>query len=206
MGLGLALALTSGCGGHDKSSEAGRSSSHDSASSSPSPSTTPDPLKHATGTSDNVKKPESGDTPDPGVNDNGAPGKVGKKGVQSAVFVRVPGSSAQSCVTVGSLRDVRSGGFVAGPFDDARRSYGKKKPGATLKQVRLYWVPRHSKPMSGVTVVASSGGQRVTVRQKQVADAEQWSFYDTLISLPHKGTWTFRATSGSDRGCFVAKF
>ena len=74
------------------------------------------------------------------------------------------------------------------------------------KQVRLYWIPEHTKPMSGVTVTATSGGKKVRVTEKQVSDVEQWKFYDTNIALPQGGTWTFRVTSGPDQGCFVASF
>ncbi|HZJ06915.1 MAG TPA: hypothetical protein VFD59_15780 [Nocardioidaceae bacterium] len=138
--------------------------------------------------------------------DRGAPGDPDAKGRQTVLFGRVPGNASAACVVVGGRRDVKSGGFVGGPFDDARRSYGTMRPGLERKQVRLYWVPQHAKPMGGVTVTATSAGKRVRVTQRSVADAEQWKFYDTVITLPRGGSWRFQVSSGADRGCFVASF
>lgn len=129
-------------------------------------------------------------------------------GRQTIVFDRVPGSKRASCVQVGDQRDVQSGGFVAGAWDEARKGYGEPGPGRSARQVRVYWVPMHTKPMPGLKVVATRAGdgERVTVRQKRVADADRWQFYDTVFTLPSGGTWTFRASAGQDAGCFVATF
>lgn len=129
-------------------------------------------------------------------------------GRQTIVFDRVPGSKRASCVQVGDQRDVQSGGFVSGAWDEAREGYGEPGPGRSARQVRVYWVPLHTKPMPGLKVVATRAGdgERVTVRQKQVADADRWQFYDTVFTLPSGGTWTFRASAGQDAGCFVATF
>ena len=136
----------------------------------------------------------------------GAPGLPDAKGRQSVVFTRLPGNTSGVCLPVAGRRDVRSGGFVTGPFDDARKSYGKVRPGFTRDQVRLYFVPLHSKPMNGVTVTATSGSTTVTKTQKTVADAEQWKFYDVILTLPKGGSWTIRAEAGQDSGCFRASF
>jgi hypothetical protein len=140
------------------------------------------------------------------VDDNGAPGTPDAKGRQTVVFQRLPGNTSGACVVVGGRRDVKSGGFVGGSFDDARKSYGKVRPGLNRKEVRLHWVPQHTKPMGGVTVVATSGNKSVRVTQRSVADAEQWKFYDTVVKLPSRGTWRFKVSSGPDHGCFVASF
>lgn len=189
--------LTAGCGGTKDDNAAGSASSASSGASG----------KPAAGAVGETPSPSPGvPTPDPMEDDNGAPGSPDPQGRQSVVFDRVPGNKSGSCVNVGDERDVKSGGFVGGAFDDARKSYGKTRPGLKPKQVRLYWVPAHAKPMKGVTVTATSGGKKVRVTQRSVADAEQWKFYDTLITLPTSGKWTFRVASGVDRGCFVATF
>lgn len=126
-------------------------------------------------------------------------------GKQVAVLSRVPGSASTGCVDVGSWRDARSGGLLAGPFDTVRASYGHKQPGMSARKVRLYFVPMHARTMPGVTLTFTNlaTGDRVTTRQKLVGDAEQWKFYDTTTVLDHGGTWRVRAVAGADRGCFV---
>ncbi len=138
--------------------------------------------------------------------DHGAPGAVDAQGRQTALFENLPGNTTGACENVGGERDVKSGGFVGGAFDDARKSYGKVRQGMGRKEVRLYWMPLHAKPMGGVTVTATSGGKSVRVTQRVVADLEQWKFYDTNITLPQGGSWRFQVSSGADRGCFVASF
>jgi hypothetical protein len=138
--------------------------------------------------------------------DHGAPGTLDSQGRQTALFANLPGNTSGACETVGDRRDVKSGGFVGGAFDDARKSYNKVRQGMGRRQVRLYWMPEHTRPMGGVTVTATSAGQRVRVTQRQVADLEQWKFYDTNITLPQGGSWRFKVSSGADQGCFVASF
>lgn len=203
--------LVSGCGGNGDdeatSSSSSASSSKDGSGSGSASSSTKGatPGADATGKS-STGGAANGKAPSITTDDRGAPGAPDKKGRQSVVFTRLPGNDTGSCLKVKGQRDVRSGGFVAGPFDDAIASYGKVRPGFTRNQVRLYWVPMHTKPMSGVTVTATQGGKSVTKTQKSVADAEQWKFYDTILTLPSRGTWRFKATSGQDTGCFVATF
>lgn len=127
-----------------------------------------------------------------------------KKGEQTAVLNRVPGKKSDTCVAVGSERDLRAGDFMAGPFDTARAQYGHTQPGATKRSVRLYFVPLHAKTMPGLklTFTQPTSGTTVVARQKQVADAEQWRFYDTTTVLKQPGRWQVRATAGPDKGCF----
>ena len=56
-----------------------------------------------------------------------------------------------------------------------------------------------------VTAVEQASGAEVEVSQDQVADAEEFLFYDVQIDLPRAGTWRVRATAGRDRGCWVVK-
>lgn len=191
------ICLASGCGGKQD----------DKADGSPSSSSSGGSDKASAGGAGETPSPSPRvPTPDPMKDDNGAPGSPDAQGRQSVVFDRVPGNKSGSCVNVGAGRDVKSGGFVGGAFDDARKSYGKARPGLKPKQVRLHWVPAHARRMKGVTVTATSAGKKVRVTQRTVADAEQWKFYDTLITLPKGGKWTFRVSSDVDRGCFVATF
>lgn len=135
------------------------------------------------------------------ADENAQPTKTGE---QTAVLNRVPGKKSGACAAVGSERDLRAGDFMAGPFDTARAQYGHAQPGATKRSVRLYFVPLHAKTMPGLklTFTHPSSGTTVVTRQKQVADAEQWRFYDTTTVLKQPGRWQVRATAGPDTGCF----
>ena len=141
------------------------------------------------------------------VPDDGAPGAPSENGGQADVFKGVPGARSPGCVAVGARRDVKSGGFVAGAFDDARRTFGKAQPGQPADVVRLYWVPLHAKRMPGIRIVATKAGSgsRGKVVRTTVADTQDWKFYDSQIRLPSGGTWTFRATAADDSGCFVVR-
>jgi hypothetical protein len=143
-------------------------------------------------------------TVDPDADENAQPTKTGE---QTAVIRRVPGKSTTQCVDVGSQRDVRAGGFVAGAFDDARKAYGHTQPGHSKRTVRLYFVPLHAEKMPGLKLKFThvSSGTTVTTRQKQVADAEQWKFYDTYTVLEQGGTWRVKASAGPDKGCLIFK-
>lgn len=127
-----------------------------------------------------------------------------KKGKQTAVFSRVPGK-ASGCVVVSGKRDVRSGGIVGGPFDTVGQTWAKKQPGQPRRSAHFYWVPLHTAKMPGVTVVAThrGSGTRVEEHKDSYGDAEQWKFYDTLLTLPKAGTWELRVEAGPDTGCFV---
>lgn len=139
---------------------------------------------------------------DPQADENAQPSKSGE---QTAVLNRVPGKKSDTCAVVGSQRDLRSGDFLAGPFDTARAQYGHSEPGAKKRSVRLYFVPLHAKAMPGLklTFTNVASGATVVARQKQVADAEQWKFYDTRTVLKESGRWQVRATAGPDKGCFT---
>lgn len=134
--------------------------------------------------------------------DRGAPGLPDASGRQTDVLTRVPGNARGTCEAVGSERDVRSGGFMAGPFDEVRRTWNTEREGFGRREVRLYFVPKNAKNMPGVVVTARSGGETVRVKQTNVADAEQWRYYEIRLKLPRPGEWTIRAAAGPDAGCF----
>lgn len=118
---------------------------------------------------------------------------------QTDVLERLPGSPGSGCVAVGSARDVRSGGFAAGPFDTASSEVRGK-----ASTFRLYFIPEHSKTMPGVVVSGrnTQTGATFERRQRDVADAEQFRFYD--LQLPaSSGTWRITATAGPDAGCWT---
>ena len=123
---------------------------------------------------------------------------------QSPVLNEIPGNDDHACVDTTGKRDVRSGGMAAGPFDEARASYGERSPGKAKGSIRLYWIPRHGANPGDLTVRVTrvGGGSSTTLSQATVGDAEQWSFYDTNVPIAGKGTWRLQATSGPDRGCF----
>jgi hypothetical protein len=167
-------------------------------SSPPAGRTSPTgPAKNTPGASPNA----DGQEIDPQSDENAQPTK---KGEQTAVLNRVPGKKSETCVVVGARRDVRSGDFLAGAFDTARSQYGHTQPGTSKRSVRLYFVPLHAKKMPELklTFTHAGSGEIVVVRQKQIADAEQWKFYDTRTVLKHPGRWRVQAAAGPDRGCF----
>lgn len=202
--VALLLAATTACGGDGESTDAstpasasGSESDAGGADAGSDPSVEVDEeTDDGTGGSKTLS-PEEQD-----ARDRGAPGLPDAQGRQNDVLTRVPGNASAGCEPVGSRRDVRSGGFMAGPFDDVRTTWGTKREGFGRTEVRLYLVPRNAKAMPGVTLTATSGSQTVRITQDQVADAEQWRYYDVRIDLPERGRWILRATAGRDTGCF----
>ncbi|WP_205471499.1 hypothetical protein [Nocardioides sp. SYSU D00038] len=122
----------------------------------------------------------------------------GAGGEQTDVLEALEGDARPGCVPVRAARDVRSGGFGAGPFDDLRRTF---RPG---RAARLYLVPQHSEEMPGVVLTArhTGSGATVEVAEDHVSDADQFLFYDVELRLPRAGTWELRAAAGPDRGCW----
>lgn len=169
--------------------------SRGSATSSPAaevgePSDSPTPSASSDGGAAAAGQPAT-PTPAPGLP------TLSRGRVQTDVLARLPGSPGKACVAVGTARDVRSGGFGAGPFDDARASAGSG-------DLRLYFIPEHAKSLPGVVVTGRNAATGETFRQRQriAADADQFHFYD--LQLPAStGTWQIRAISGVDSGCWT---
>lgn len=212
LGIGLTAAIlltTAACGGSDDDSDGGdarKGAGSESSSGATAGGTSGSGGSGGSGSSGSGGSGGSGGSsmPTPSGGDPGAPGTPDAQGRQTDVFDRVPGSKSSSCVSVGDRRDIRSGGFVGGAFDEASKAYNTKRPGFAKKEVRLYWIPLHAGSMKGVQVTASSGGTTVKPTQSNQADADQWKFYDTTFKLPKSGTWTFKVSAGKDRGCFTA--
>lgn len=130
----------------------------------------------------------------------GGPGRV-----QTAVLAQLDGSNRGRCVDVAGGRDVRSGGFAAGPFDEARVAY-RDAPG-DARTVRLYFIPEHPGSMPGVTVTGRLVHGNNTFREVQrgSSTAEQFHFYDVDVTVPVAGRWQIRADAGPDSGCWSVR-
>lgn len=217
LGAGLAGVLLGGCGASHSGSAtnaAGRPAATDSAggpSASSSASGSGAPATHAAAKAKGKKAGAAGTSGHKSTRQSTRQSTQkhqgstrisasGKHQNQTVVLTRLPGSAKQGCEQVGNRHDVRSGSMAAGPFDSARRSYGRGP-------VRLYWIPQQTGDLSGVTVTATnlSTGTVVHYRHTIVSYAEPWQYYDTLIELHPAGTWKLQATSGNATGCFLVK-
>lgn len=206
--LTACLALV-GCSGDDnpQGSLSGAEASAESSAGASDSGDGAEPEAKESPTGANVSPAQSTPTVDPLKPDDGEPGQRDKAGRQTDVFERVPGAKKATCVEVSGGRDLRSGGFVGGPFDDAVASYGTERPGFGKREVRLYFVPRNASSMPDLQVqIAGPGGATGKVRRVTQGDTEEWKFYDATIQLPQSGRWTFRVSAGPDRGCFVVDF
>lgn len=157
----------------------------------------------ADGTSSSTESPSAGVSKDPGKPSGGeVPPK--KKGDQSNVLTSLPGSGTAKCVSTAGKRDVRSGKMGAGPFDEARKGYGKKRDGLAKDEVRLYWIPSDSSKMPGLTLkgVNRDTGRHISMHSSNVGDADMWRYYNTVVHLPDPGHWRLTARSASQQGCF----
>jgi hypothetical protein len=180
------------CSGGDDSKDASHGSSSASSASASAGGTSSSSASPSAGVSKDPSKPSGGEVPPK------------KKGDQSNVLTSLPGSKKSTCVSTAGKRDVRSGSMGAGPFDQARKDYGKKRDGMPKDAVELYWIPRDSAKMPGLvlTGVNSDTGKRISVHSKNVGDADMWRYYNTQVRLPDPGHWRLTARSGSQQGCF----
>jgi hypothetical protein len=130
--------------------------------------------------------------------------------VQAGVFRGKPGSAADTCVRVGDHREVRSGGFLAGPFAADRQFFAAAyQQRGQRTEVKLYWVPLHVGHMTGLAVQATLlGGSQLTraIDQRQVAAGGNFVFYPSAVPIPAPGTWQLTGRAGADRGCFIVTF
>ena len=135
----------------------------------------------------------------------GSPGMPGleRNHGQADVLDRLPGGGGPGCVQVGTARDVRSGGFAAGPFDTASAGVRPAEDG-NASTVRLYFIPEHARSMPGVVVAGRDLGSGATFErhQRTVAKAERFRFYDLELPVT-TGTWRITASAGPDVGCWT---
>jgi hypothetical protein len=129
---------------------------------------------------------------------------------QAGAFRGMPGSVAYRCVRVGSRRDVRSGGFLAGNFGAGEQLFAAAyQESQRHSEVKIYWIPLQVDRMSELAVQATLlGGQRVTrtYHQNQVGTAGGVVFYPSGVPIPVPGTWKLVAAAGPNRGCFIVTF
>jgi hypothetical protein len=130
--------------------------------------------------------------------------------VQTDAFRRVPGSASYRCVGVGHNRDVRSGGFLAGPFGvDEQLFGGAYQQYGQRNKVKIYWIPLDVGHMSTLTVHATlltDTSVTRTVELTQVAAEGRDVFYPSAVPIPVPGTWELTASAGPNRGCFIVTF
>lgn len=130
--------------------------------------------------------------------------------VQARAFRGVPGSPSDRCVRVDGHRNVRSGGFLAGPFgvDEQLFAAAYQQTGRRT-EVKIYWMPLHVDHMSELTVEAIHLPDRTMApltRQPYVAANGGHLFYPSAIPIPLPSTWELVANAGSNTGCFIATF
>jgi hypothetical protein len=130
--------------------------------------------------------------------------------VQTAAFRHVPGSSPYRCVRVDHYRDVRSGGFIAGPFGIDEQLFAQFYQQYRLRnEIKVYWIPLYVDHMSTLTVRATLLAARSisrTVKQSQVATVSGEVFYPSAVPIPVPGTWELTASAGPNRCCFIVTF
>jgi hypothetical protein len=204
-------AVLAGCsGGTPKASDSG-STGHASGSdtSSTTPSTGASAGVEATGkakasgkgnASPASSRPSHGSYDD----DSGTSAQPPKS--QAKVLDALPGSKSSSCTEVGSRSTVRSGSFAMGNFVTARQTFKKHKGAYDAPQSFFYVIPA-ARNLKHVNVTATSdAGKRVKLSTREVSEAAQWKYFPIHLKIPGAGVWTFRVSSGSKQGCFVAKF
>jgi hypothetical protein len=129
---------------------------------------------------------------------------------RTAAFRHVPGSSSYRCVGVGHYRDVRSGGFMAGPFGIDEQLFAEFYQQYRLRnEIKVYWIPLHVDHMTTLTVHATllaAQSMSRTVKQSQVATVSGEVFYPSAVPIPVPGTWELTASAGPNRGCFIVTF
>jgi hypothetical protein len=130
--------------------------------------------------------------------------------IQAAPFRGAAGSSSDRCVLVGHHRDVRSGGFLAGPFGIDEQGFAAAyRQAGRRTEVKIYWMPLHVAHMPELTVQEIHLPDRTVApltRQPYVAAAGGHLFYPSAIPIPEPGTWELVAKAGPNTGCFIASF
>ena len=143
--------------------------------------------------------------PAPSSASPGAATKAPVAGDQKGVLDRLPGTASTGCVSVGKQADVRSGSIAVGNFTEARSAVAKG--GVNGAEVNLYVIPAHAGSMTGVRLKATSPtGSVRTITSKQVAQAEEWSYYRVVLPVRGGGTWRLEFDAGKDSGCFTVAF
>ncbi|CAN5223453.1 hypothetical protein BH09ACT11_BH09ACT11_07920 [soil metagenome] len=153
------------------------------------------PAPDSTSTTDAILDPSGSPGPVPDPPETAPEQQVAKGKDQSFALKNQPGS-ARGCVDVDGEVSVRSGQFLAGPWDQFR-------DGPEGGIVSMYVVPEHARAMSEVTVGGSAGNRRFSVASGNLAEAGDYRYYAVDVDRPASGTWTITAAAGDLAGCWV---
>ena len=110
------------------------------------------------------------------------------------------GAGERRCIDVEKHASVRSGEFVAGPFQEyiVMAGTGKRK---------LWWAPRrHSAAMPPLQLRATkldAPDVSVDWTLPSIVHNQNGYFFNTLILFPENGKWLVVARSGDNWGCFL---
>jgi hypothetical protein len=126
----------------------------------------------------------------------------------------VPGSSAHTCVNVGTRTTVRSGEFIVGNFVAYIQTWDGTLENSKLAYTPLYppdYVPGHvgDIPLPTITAQRLDKGSGPIMPVQGISPA--WAgdgmfFYATGTVLPERGRWRLTAQLGQNSGCFDLTF
>jgi hypothetical protein len=117
------------------------------------------------------------------------------------------GPRERRCVRAADHVTIRSGDFVAGPFQDrvVMMVYAGKL------HWKIWWVPNQMPPLNGaaMTMRATKLDQperTVTEHFGNIANEHSAEpFFPTFILFPEKGLWLVVVTAGNNWGCFIVE-
>jgi hypothetical protein len=118
-----------------------------------------------------------------------------------ATFQNLPGTDQRRCVRAGVNHDVRSGEFMAGPFDYYSWLWQQQT-------AKVYWQPRIS-PRATLHVTATDLDREETAVAwdfSSVASGSNGLFFSTSPRVPRPGRWLLVATAEPNWGCFILEF
>jgi hypothetical protein len=115
------------------------------------------------------------------------------------------GPRERQCVRAVDHVAIRSGDFVAGPFQDrvVMMAYAGKW------SWKIWWVPNQMPPGAALTMRATKLDQpekTVTQHFGNIAnESTAEPFFPTLVLFPEKGLWLAVVTAGNNWGCFIVE-
>jgi hypothetical protein len=125
----------------------------------------------------------------------------------------VPGSSAHTCVSVGTRTTVRSGEFIVGNFTAYIQTWDGTLENSKLAYTPLY-PPDYARGHEGDIPLPTITAQRLDLTSDPIMPAHlqpAWAlngmfFYATGTVLPERGRWRLTAQLGRNSGCFELTF
>lgn len=127
---------------------------------------------------------------------------------QQVLLKSIAGPASSTCVTPGnSQRTIRSGSLAASDFVEAKNQFKAQSKGNKTAKVYLVFIPEQASKNQTLKVTAvSPQGKSKTVTSKNVGDANGWTYYGAQLPVAGPGSWTFKASVGSNTGCFQVRF